>query len=80
MTVPLIAPGTIYGEYAKQLDMRIEKRWGVGGQSYRVGVDVFNVFNSNTPQSQTNTFGPSWLKATNVLLGRYAQFNAQWDF
>jgi hypothetical protein len=41
---------------------------------------VFNVFNSNTAQSQNNTFGTAWLQPTNVLLGRYAQFNAQWDF
>ena len=80
VNVPLIAPGTAYGEYAKQLDLRVTKRWRIAGQGCRIGVDVFNVFNSNTAQSQNNTFGTAWLQPTNVLLGRYAQFNAQWDF
>jgi hypothetical protein len=80
VNVPLIAPATMYGEYAKQIDLRVAKRWRIAGQSYRTGVDVFNLFNSNTAQSQNNTFGSAWLKPTNVLLGRYAQLNAQWDF
>jgi len=80
VTVPLIAPGTQYGEYAQQIDLRLAKRWRLAGDSYRVSVDVFNLFNGNTAQSQNNTYGSAWLQPTNVLLGRYAQFTAQWEF
>jgi hypothetical protein len=81
VTVPLIAPGTQFGPYAKQLDFRMAKRWRLpDSHSLLLNVDLFNLFNSNTPQGLNTTFGPQWLQPTSILLGRYAQFGAEWDF
>lgn len=79
-TVPLIAPGTMFGEYAKQLDFRLAKRLRIGRYRLQASVDVFNLLNANAAQSQNNTYGRNWLQLGNVQQGRYVQFSSQLDF
>jgi hypothetical protein len=79
-TVPLVEPGTLYGERLNQLDLRVAKavrlaRFGVRGM-----VDVYNVFNSNAVLAVNNTYGPRWQQPLTILPGRFVKFGVQVDF
>jgi len=80
VTVPLIAPGTTYGDYVKQLDFRLTKQFKLENRRLRTSIDIFNLLNANTAQSVNTTFGPQWLRPTVIQLGRYFQFSGQFDF
>jgi hypothetical protein len=80
-TVPLIAPGTMYGSRLNQIDFRVSKLFNVW-QRHRVraNVDVYNLFNGSAVIGHNNTFGAAWQRPTNVLQGRLLRFGAQFDF
>jgi hypothetical protein len=80
VTVPLIAPGTVYGDYVKQIDLRFSKLFAISRVKMRANLDVFNLMNANSPQALGNTFGPIWLRPSAVQQGRYAQVGGQIDF
>jgi hypothetical protein len=80
VTVPLIEPGTIYGERLNQLDFRIAKSIDMGGRRLLPQLDLYNAFNGNAVYRHSNTFGGSWLRPTRVLLGRLIKFSIQVDF
>lgn len=42
-------------------------------------VDLYNAFNPASPLSLNTTFGPDWLKPTNILLARFYRVGAQWN-
>ena len=46
----------------------------------QVGVDIFNVMNSNVPQGYLQTFGATWLRPTSVMDARFARISGQIDF
>jgi hypothetical protein len=75
VTVPLVPPGTLYGERLNQVDLRVAKEFdfqqGVRVQGY---VDVYNLFNGNTTLAQNNTFGPLWQNPTAFLGARQGKF------
>ena len=52
----------------------------LGGRRVQVGVDIFNVMNSNVPQGYLQTFGPTWLRPTSVMDARFARVSGQIDF
>jgi hypothetical protein len=50
-----------------------------------VGLDIYNLFNSNTPTTYESVYDPEkngakWLTPTAVLLPRFMRFNVQVDF
>jgi hypothetical protein len=83
ITVNLIEPGTKYGDRANQLDLRVAKNLRFGGTRTNVGVDVFNIFNSNPILSYNQAYSPTattWLRPNSVLQPRYVKFSAQINF
>ena len=46
-TVNLLLPGELYGDYVRQVDMRVGKILRFGRTRTLVGVDVYNLFNAN---------------------------------
>ena len=78
--VALIPPGTQYGKRANELDVNIKKNVRVNGVRVSGSLDVFNVLNRSDVLNQNNTYGPDWLKPTNILTGRWAKFGVQLDF
>ncbi len=81
--VNLIEPGTLYGDRANQLDMRIAKNLRFGGTRTNVGVDVFNILNSNPVLTYNQSYSPTtttWLRPTSVLQPRYWKISAQFNF
>ena len=71
VSVPLVAPGTMYGARLNQIDLRVAKifrvQQGVSVQGY---VDVYNLLNGNTTLAQNNTFGALWQNPTAFLGAR----------
>jgi hypothetical protein len=70
----------MYGERMTQLDVRLAKVLRFGRTRTQIGVDVYNVLNSNAVLTQNNTFGPVWQQPNSILLARFMKLGAQFDF
>ena len=83
ISVNLIEPGTLYGDRANQLDMRVAKNLRFRGTRTNVGLDIFNILNSNPVLTYDQTFSPNtttWLRPQSVLQPRYVKISAQINF
>ena len=81
MAVPLIAPGTMYGDRLNQVDFRLSKIFRMsGGRRIQANMDLFNLFNVSAVLAQNNTYGSSWLRPTTIIQGRLLKFGGQIDF
>jgi hypothetical protein len=81
VTVPLIAPGTMYNDRLHQLDFRLSKIFRLpGGRRIQANMDLFNMLNASAVLGQNNTYGALWLRPTNIIQGRLLKFGGQVDF
>jgi hypothetical protein len=87
ITVNLIPPGTLYGARTNNMDMRVAKILRFRGTRAQLGVDVYNLLNTDVVTAYNNgysaptaTRGSIWLTPTAILPARYARFNLQVDF
>jgi hypothetical protein len=78
-TINVVEPQTIFGDRVNQLDLRFGKLLRFGATRANVSLDVFNVFNANTPLTFNNSFG-SWQAPTSVQKPRLLKIVAQLDF
>lgn len=84
-SVNLLAPGAVYGDRITATDLRVGKILRFGSKRLNVGLDLYNLFNANTPTGYETVFdvrtvGERWLRPTTVLTPRATRFNAQFDF
>jgi hypothetical protein len=83
-TVPidLIAPGEVWGDRVNEIDLRVGKNLRFGRWRTNVGVDIFNLINSNAVLTYNQTFAPggAWLIPQSVLTPRFLKLSAQIDF
>ncbi len=82
VTVNLIAPGSLYGDRINQLDLRLAKILRYRRSRTVVGVDIYNVLNSNGVLTYNNTFVPGgpWLQPLTVLAPRMFKITAELDW
>ena len=82
VTVNLIEPGTLYADRRTNLDFRVSKILRYGRTRTQVGVDIYNLTNTDVVTSYNQRFipGGSWLAPTGIQPARYAKFNVQVDF
>ena len=81
VSVPLIAPGTMYNDRLNQVDFRLSKIFRMsGGRRIQANMDLFNLFNVSAVLAQNNTYGSSWLRPTTIVQGRLLKFGGQIDF
>jgi hypothetical protein len=80
VTVNLVAPQTLFGDRINQVDFRVAKVLRFAGARAQVGVDIFNVMNSNVPLGYIQTFGSTWLRPTSLMDARFARVSGQIDF
>jgi hypothetical protein len=82
--VDLLLPGQMYGEdRVNQTDLRFAKVFRFGARRLDVGLDLFNVFNSNDVtvyDGQFGTDGSTWLRPTGIVNPRFVRFNMTLDF
>jgi hypothetical protein len=88
-TVPihLVAPGQVWGDRVNALDLRFAKLLQFGRMRYNIGIDVYNVTNSDAILTYNQNFNPTpatpgqaWLAPTSVLTPRFVRLGAQIDF
>lgn len=79
-TIPLVKPGTMFGERHSQVDFRIGKNFRSGRMRVRALLDVANLFNANSVLVLNTTYGANWLRPTYVLPGRLIKPTVQIDF
>jgi hypothetical protein len=85
-TVNLLAPSELYPLARRtEVDMRFAKILRLAGSRLNVGIDVYNLFNSNAPTTYLQTFlysnsGATWLDPTAILGPRLARLNATLTF
>ena len=77
--------GSVYGDRINAVDMRFAKVLRFGRYRTNVGMDLYNLFNSNTPTTYETVYDPAtngakWMQPTAVLLPRFMRFNVQVDF
>ena len=82
VTVNLVEPGTLYGDRLNNIDLRIAKVFRFRGTRTQVGVDVYNLLNTDVVTLYNNGYSPTgaWLTPTAIQPARYARFNLQLDF
>jgi hypothetical protein len=88
VTVPLVQPGTMYGDRLNQIDIRFTKVFRSGERRVQVMADVYNLMNGNTITSSSNNYGATtgaatgsaWLVPQAILPGRIAKFGLQLQF
>ena len=79
-TVPLIEPGTMYGERLNQVDVRIAKTVRIGRTRIQGLFDLYNVFNASPVTALNTRYGPSWQQPLLILQGRLLKFGVQANF
>ena len=83
--VDLLLPGQVYGDRINVVDMRFAKVLRFGKTRANVGLDLYNLFNANTPTMYETVYDPAtngarWMQPTTVLLPRFVRVNVQFDF
>jgi hypothetical protein len=83
--VDLLLPGQVYGDRINVVDMRFAKVLRIAGTKANVGLDLYNLFNSNTGTMYEVVYDPAtngarWMQPTTVLLPRFVRVNVQVDF
>src|SRR5262245_47574401 len=85
-TVNLLNPGELYAlERTNLVDMRFAKILRFGGRRVDVGVDLYNLFNSNITTAYQQTYeqatgGAAWLRPTAIAAPRLARLHATLTF
>jgi hypothetical protein len=85
-TVNLLAAGDLYpDERLTQVDMRFAKILRMGGRKIDIGVDLYNLFNTNDTTGFDSNFalatnGATWLQPTAIVPPRFARFNVTFSF
>jgi hypothetical protein len=82
--VNFVEPGTLYGDRINQVDLKVSKILRFAGKRANVGVDIFNLFNSNAVWQYATTYNPftpqTWLQPTALVTARFARLSVQVDF
>jgi hypothetical protein len=81
----IVEPGVLYGDRLNQADLRLGKNLRYGRTKTLVALDIFNLFNSNTPDVYSPTYSaPSatstYLNPLSITVGRFFKISAQVDF
>ena len=82
VTVNLVQPGTLYARRRNNLDFRVAKIFRYDRTRTQVGVDIYNLTNTDVVTSYNQTFVPggTWLTPTGIQPARYVKVGAQFDF
>lgn len=80
VTVPLIQPGTKYLKRRNQVDARLAKKFQIGHVRLQGQFDVFNLLNTSSVLSVTETFGSALNRPDAILQGRLFAVGTQITF
>ena len=82
VTVNLIEPFTLFADRRNNIDFRVAKILRYGRTRTQIGVDVYNLTNTDVVTGYNEGFVPggAWLRPTAIQPARYARISAQIDF
>jgi hypothetical protein len=90
VTVPLVAPWTLFEPRRTQLDLRVSRIFELGDRMrLRANVDLYNVLNDDSVLEPNNNYGPNWRQPAPAVSGAFSgglmdarllQFGAQLTF
>ena len=80
VAINLLNPGQMYGDRITQADLRFAKLLRFGRTRTNVGIDVYNVTNSNVPLGYVTVYGAAWRQPNSILDARFVKLSAQIDF
>jgi hypothetical protein len=83
VTVNLIPPSTFFAERRTNVDMRLSKIIRYGRTRTQVGIDVYNLLNSDFVTQFSQVFSPTttgWLTPQAIVPARYVRFNLDVNF
>jgi len=78
--ISLIQPATEFSDRINQVDLRLSRLFKIKTLRLSTNLDLYNVFNQNTPLVINTSYGDSWLRPTQIMDGRLAKFGVQVDF
>jgi hypothetical protein len=79
VTVNIVQPGTVYGQQANELDVRLEKILKFGKTRTLLDFDLYNVANASPVLTLNNAYG-SWLTPLSILGARLFRIGARVEF
>ena len=82
-SVNLLLPGQLYGDYVRQVDLRVGKILRFGRTRTLAAIDIYNLFNANPGLTYQQTFtgnGATWYNPSTLLMPRFVRFNMTVDF
>jgi hypothetical protein len=80
VSIPLIAPSTVYEERIQQVDFRFSRSFRIAGKRIEPQFDIYNALNASPILAVNNTYGPLWRTPTQILAGRLLKFGAMMTF
>ncbi len=78
-TVNLVPPGTMFNERINQVDLRIGKILRFGPRRAMMGIDLYNLTNSDAVTAVNPNFATRF-RPTSILQSRFAKISMQVDF
>jgi hypothetical protein len=81
-TLSLLEPGTLYGDRIRELDLGVKKVLRFGRTRTTVGLDIYNVLNTNVTLTYNNTFVPggAWLTPTEIMSARIFRVSGEFTW
>jgi hypothetical protein len=83
-SVNVVEPGTMYGDRLNQVDFRVSKILRFDNRALNVGVDFFNVFNTNAVFAYFQTYNAAtpatYLQPASLVAARFMKVSMQFDF
>jgi hypothetical protein len=79
VTVPIVEPGTMFGDRVHQVDIRMGKILRFGGARTTVSVDIYNLLNVNPVRAYSAAYA-TWQRPQGILSPRFAKFVLQYEF
>jgi hypothetical protein len=83
-SVNVVEPGTMYGDRLNQVDFRVSKILRFNDRRLNVGVDFFNVLNTNAVFAYFQTYNSAtpatYLQPASLVAARFAKVSATFDF
>jgi hypothetical protein len=76
----MLQPSEMYGDRVNQVDVRFAKNLTFSRTRTLVGLDVYNLFNTNAALTYNQAFAANWPRPTSILLSRFVRLNATIDF
>jgi hypothetical protein len=88
VSLNIVAPGSMYGDRARQVDLRFAKTLKINKLRIQGMIDLYNAFNANPVLALNNTYGAttgatagaSWLVPQGILPARLLKIGAQLNF